>query len=63
MALGHSKSLSEEVSSMSRDSNLQALTQLQDAVVKLSKSLLRGAQPDHQDGSLNLLILLCESSL
>lgn len=38
MALGHSKSLSEEVSSMSRDSNLQALTQLQDAHRKLLSS-------------------------
>lgn len=50
-----------------QETNLQALTQLQDAhrklIIKLPKSLLRGAQPDHQHGSLNPLILLCESSL
>lgn len=43
-----------------QETNLQALTQLQDAHRKL---FVRGAQPDHQDSSLNPLILLWESSL
>lgn len=53
--------------SMSSDSTLQALPELQAAhrelFAKLPKSLLGGAQPGPQEGSLSPLILLCETPL